>query len=303
MLRTLLALTRHGTITATAEAVALTPAAVSQQMAQLEADLGQSIFDRRGKAVRLNANGHRVVEGASQIVRIYETLQTQACGAGELSGRIRLGSIATAMAPLTQAILTLQANYPRIDVKPVVSFSDDLLSKVASGELDAALSPQLLSGTPSGVTWTPLYKEPLVFIANRASSKSRSMGALCSERCFFKMPSNNQTGAAIDRIIKTRRLKLKQIFEMNSIRTMIELVEQDVGIAIVPLPLGSRYHLSKLLRIDTFEGVAASRSIGLFENDEALRLTSLLRDLLLARLSDPDGVLASPMIMPPQWSA
>ena len=78
MLRTLLALTRHGTITATAEAVALTPAAVSQQMAQLEAELGPSIFDRRGKAVRLNANGHRVVEGASQIVQIYETLQTQA---------------------------------------------------------------------------------------------------------------------------------------------------------------------------------------------------------------------------------
>lgn len=284
VLRTLLAVARHGNITAAADAVALTPAAVSLQMSQLEAELGQSIFDRQGKAVRLNANGHRVVEGAERIVSLYEGLQTPELGVGELSGKIRLGSIATAMAPLTQAILTLQSNYPRIEVKPVVSFSDDLLSKVASGELDAALSPQLLSGTPSGVTWTALYKEPLVFIANRTSSRDRSMRELCNERCFFKMPPNNQTGAAVDRILKTQRLKLKQVFEMNSIRTMIELVEQDVGVAIVPLPLGSRYHQSKLLRVESFEGPVASRAIGLFENNSSLRLTSLLRDLLLTRL-------------------
>src|SRR5690606_635634 len=59
----------------------------------------------------------------------------------------------------------------------------------------------------------------------------------------------------------------------------------------------------RLLEWGAYEGIAASRSIGLFKNDEALRLTSLLRDLLLARLSDPGGVLASPTTLPPKWSA
>src|SRR6266516_121699 len=48
-LRVLRALADHGTVTAAAEVLHLTPSAVSQQLAALESEVGQELLERRGR--------------------------------------------------------------------------------------------------------------------------------------------------------------------------------------------------------------------------------------------------------------
>ena len=56
-LRLLLELTRRGTITAVADALAYTPSAVSQQLAALEREAGVPLLERTGRKVTLTAAG------------------------------------------------------------------------------------------------------------------------------------------------------------------------------------------------------------------------------------------------------
>ena len=58
-LRVLRALADHGTVAAAAQALHLTPSAVSQQLAALEREVGQPVAERRGRGL--------VVTGAADV--------------------------------------------------------------------------------------------------------------------------------------------------------------------------------------------------------------------------------------------
>ncbi|WP_244864039.1 helix-turn-helix domain-containing protein [Paraburkholderia aspalathi] len=60
-LRALLELARSGTMAAAAEALFLTPSAISQQIAQLEDEVGVKLTERIGRRVKLTAAGHALV--------------------------------------------------------------------------------------------------------------------------------------------------------------------------------------------------------------------------------------------------
>lgn len=278
--KTLIAVARSGSLSAAADLVSLTPAAVSLQMTALEAELGQKLFDRAGKTVTLNAQGFRAVESAQKMIDLYDRLRLGGGDTAELSGLVSVGTIATAMGILTQAILAIQGEHPRLTFKTAISFSDDLVARVNNGELDAALSPKQSIKLPAGVTWTPLYEEPFVLVANRASSRGIELRELFRERLFLRMTAGNQTGATIDRLVKAYRLPVGRTFELDSIRTMVELAEKDVGITIVPALLGAPWIRSRSLRVEKFEGAHARRSVGIFEGEARMRLTSVLRDHL-----------------------
>ncbi|MDX6236709.1 MAG: hypothetical protein QOG10_1524, partial [Kribbellaceae bacterium] len=51
------ALADHGTVTAAAEVLHLTPSAVSQQLAALETEVGQELLERRGRRVAITSAG------------------------------------------------------------------------------------------------------------------------------------------------------------------------------------------------------------------------------------------------------
>jgi DNA-binding transcriptional LysR family regulator len=61
-LRTLIELQRRGTMAAVAEAITLTPSAVSQQLASLERRAGVKLLERDGRRVRLTAAGRALAE-------------------------------------------------------------------------------------------------------------------------------------------------------------------------------------------------------------------------------------------------
>jgi len=70
-LRTLLAVHDHASFSEAAEALFLTPAAVSQQMRNLEDELQVTLFDRTTRPPRLNAHGANLVEQARDVLEFY----------------------------------------------------------------------------------------------------------------------------------------------------------------------------------------------------------------------------------------
>ncbi len=288
--RTFVAVARSGSFAAASERVSLTPAAVSLQMRSLEDDLGQILFDRSGKIVSLSESGHRLLSRADQLLALYDALRDGDSGNDEVIGSINVGAVGTSMAFLARAVLALRESHPKLKVHPAISFSGDLSLRVQSGELDAALAVKNAHKLPSGTQWTPLYTEPFVFIANRRAAGKADIQSLMQRRLFLRPSRSTHTGALIDAFIRRNHLKINEFLEMNSLRTMVELVQQDVGITIVPLTRAGHWEDDPRLRVIYFDDPSAHRVVGLFESEARSHLTSVLRRVLLSTIEQGDSV-------------
>ena len=92
-LRMLREVASRGTIAAAAEALFMTPSAVSQQMAVLEREAGAQLLERHGRGVRLTEIGVRLVGNTERILADIERAEADIAAAsqGVVGPRARLG--------------------------------------------------------------------------------------------------------------------------------------------------------------------------------------------------------------------
>jgi DNA-binding transcriptional LysR family regulator len=117
-LRALRELARCGTMAAAAEALFLTPSAVSQQIAQLEEEAGIALTERRGRGVRLTPAGEALVAHTERIMVVLAEAKSELAQLRrEIAGELRVAafpSIASAVMPDT--LRALRAVFPRLQI-------------------------------------------------------------------------------------------------------------------------------------------------------------------------------------------
>lgn len=285
VLRTFVEVARLGSFAAASEHVSLTAAAVGLQILNLESELGYSLFDRVGKSITLNQRGHRLVPRVQQLLMMYDALRSDESDPKDLVGSIKVASIATSMSLVVKAVLRIRTQYPRLSVEPGISYSGDLVSRVKEGELDAAISVKNAHKVPASVLWTHLYREPLVFIASKQIAPHVDIEQLLASRLFLRVSRSSNTGTLIDEFMRRRHLKPAEFLEMNAMRTMVDMVKENMGVTILPLPRGADWDQDPGLHVIRFDDPSAHRTIGLFENESRCFLSSVLREYLVHELS------------------
>ncbi|WP_053387496.1 LysR family transcriptional regulator [Leucobacter japonicus] len=94
----LLQIARSGGVLAAAEALTLTPSAVSQQLARLEAEVGVPLVVRSPRGITLTAAGRELVELAENVEREVNEAALRVGAASELpSGTVRFGAFQSFM--------------------------------------------------------------------------------------------------------------------------------------------------------------------------------------------------------------
>ncbi|MGY6270131.1 LysR substrate-binding domain-containing protein [Achromobacter denitrificans] len=285
--RSFVATAVHGSFAAASEQVSLTPAAVGLQIQTLEKDLGYTVFDRVGRSIVLNQRGHRLLPKARQLLAFYEDMQNLELDQMELAGTVKMACIATAMSMVVRAVLRIREIHPRLNIEPGISYSGMLVSRIKEGEIDAAVSVRSAHKLPADVLYTPLYREPLVFIANARTPRADPREIL-AQRLFLRVSRSSNTGTLIDEFMRRLHLRANDALEMNAMRTIIDMVKEDLGVTLLPLPRGTDWDRDPDLRVEYFDDPHAYRSIGLFESEGRGFLTSVLREQLLALL-EPRG--------------
>ena len=104
---------------AAAEALFLTPSAVSQQIAQLEDEAGVQLTERIGRRVRLTAAGHALVRYAERVMTVLDEARSELAELRRvIAGELRVAafqSIAAVVLPDT--VKELRDAYPRLEIK------------------------------------------------------------------------------------------------------------------------------------------------------------------------------------------
>ncbi|RQR30176.1 MULTISPECIES: LysR family transcriptional regulator [unclassified Burkholderia] len=144
-LRALLELARCGTMAAAAEALFLTPSAVSQQITQLEEEAGVKLTERIGRGVRLTPAGQALVGYAERVMVVLDEARSElAVLRREIAGELRVAafpSIASAVLPDT--VKALQRVFPRLEIILDEMEPIDGLAALRSWRADIALIDDL----------------------------------------------------------------------------------------------------------------------------------------------------------------
>ncbi len=140
-LRTLEAIATHGSVSAAAAALHLTTSAVSQQMARLEAELGEQLLERQGRGVRLTDSAEVLVEHARKILRMVEVAKADLEARRDaVVGNLQIGAFASAVRGLgVEVVRRLQEAHPDLAVALHELEPDEAVPRVLRGDLDLAI--------------------------------------------------------------------------------------------------------------------------------------------------------------------
>lgn len=141
-LRILRTLAEQGTVTATAEALHMTPSAVSQQLTNLARQLGATLLEAHGRRVRLTDAAHLVLRHTEAVFAQLERAEAELSGylAGD-AGEVRIGAFSTAVPALVvPAVAALRRTHPAIELRVREAEAAESYALLSAGAVDLALS-------------------------------------------------------------------------------------------------------------------------------------------------------------------
>jgi DNA-binding transcriptional LysR family regulator len=238
-LRAFVAIAESGTFTAGALRVHVTQAAISMQIRQLETEIGAKVFVRAPRHVILTEAGEQLLRRARHILREHDAaLDEIAELAGAERGRLRIGS-ASAMVLTEQlpAILKeLRKQHPAAEIAVTSGTSEVLVDQILAGEVDVAFVS--LPVDVRGIKTERLSEDQLVAIASprHKLSKQRTISAytLAGERLILGERGGN-TRRLIDQFFAQAGVTLRVAMELSRQQAIRRMVEEDMGVGIVPL--------------------------------------------------------------------
>lgn len=163
-LRALHALSEYGSVVAAAEALHVTPSAVSQQLAKLEREVGQGLLTRDGRGVRLTDPAHRLADHARRILAAIEEAQADMEeGRGAVYGTLTIAAFATAVRGLAPRLITaLEREHPQLVVRVSEQDPSESLPSIAHGTADIAITQDWASNPmvlPKNLVGTALFDD------------------------------------------------------------------------------------------------------------------------------------------------
>ena len=123
-----------------AERVHLSVSSLSKRIAELEASLGQSLFDRAGHRAALTEAGTRLLPLAGALLQQADLVHQEMGATTGLRGPCRLGvGELTAMTWLPHLVAAIARSHPDLEVSVHVDVGAALAERLDKGELDVAV--------------------------------------------------------------------------------------------------------------------------------------------------------------------
>jgi DNA-binding transcriptional LysR family regulator len=264
-LKTLLAVAREGTFAAAGNRIGLTQAAVSAQMQRLEAELGFALFDREGRAARLNARGQQLLVQAQQVLRLYDGLSEVSVDPA-VPVRIDVGAIASVQrSVLPNALAEFFRQCAGAQTRIIPGLSSELINMVDIGDLDLAAVIRPPFALQSDLRWTPLAHEPFRLIVPRGT-RGRDWMELATALPFIRYDRASFGGRQVDRFLRRLQLEVREVCELDELDAIVSLVENGVGIALLPQTAQYRRWPAGVRAIDLGQHTF-HRDIGLVHRD------------------------------------
>jgi DNA-binding transcriptional LysR family regulator len=277
ILRTFITIARYGSFASAAEHVALTQAAVGLQMRQLEDEFGQTLFDRSGRAVSLNAYGRALLPRLERLVKEYDALAAPIDVQDGMAGVVTFGAIVSMIGATATLVAALKTRHPNLDVRLQSGKTQELITRLETSDIDVAIVAKPHIKPLASVKWLSIHEEPLMLVAHSAFAEIPPL-TLLSTHPYLRFDPSQRTGILIENALGRQRVHAKVFLELNSLEGIAELVRQRVGIGIVPLLRHASWTNDSALTFLPLPVPVPPREIGMLVRSKSSR-TNLIKQI------------------------
>jgi len=284
-----LAVAEEGAISAAARRLGVSPSAISQQLAGLEAALGAGLLDRGARPMRVTPAG-AMFRRHAQVILNAEAEARAELALSDLSGltTLRLGMIEDFDAEVTPRLLQALAQDLRgCRFLLETGASHRLLDQLDARALDIVVAADLGSeGTDDG--WRevhPLMAEPFVAVVPK--------GATPADLPLIQYTARHLMGRQIAGHLARQNLRLAHRFELDSYHAILAMVAGGAGWTILtPLALHHATRFREVIDVQPLPFAPLERTLSLSSRAGVLRevpaqMASRLRDLIAAQVVAP----------------
>jgi len=236
-LRTFAQVVELGSFSAAAERGGVTQPAVSLQIRQLERRFGLKLVERIGRRAGPTAAGLELLTHIRVIdAALAQAEQAMTAHASQVSGRIRLGTGATACTYLLPPLLAeLRRRFPALDVVASTGNTADMLRALENNTLDMGLVTLPAPGRMFQVT--PVMEDE--FVAIFPANDPGGIPAVVTPQTLALRPlvlfePGARTRRLVDDWFEAAGVAAKPVMELGSTEAMKEIVAAGLGCAVLP---------------------------------------------------------------------
>ncbi|PIU00814.1 MAG: LysR family transcriptional regulator [Bdellovibrionales bacterium CG10_big_fil_rev_8_21_14_0_10_45_34] len=241
-LKTFCTVLRERSMTAASQKLFLTQPAVSQQIRQLEEDVGIELLIRGVRQVRATPQGQLLYEYAQRILGLVDEsrLAIQAMQA-EVSGLLRVGTLNSIGLHLIGPVFGLfLKNNNKVRLQLKYGRGAEIVRMLERGEVDVALLPDTqkeYSMEPSDCEATPLFKEKMVLVTGVKDAKVPNSIDLNQYNLLPVISLANEYAGfenTLEKALKKRSMRVRPVFESSNVGTLKRVVEAKLGWGFLP---------------------------------------------------------------------
>jgi DNA-binding transcriptional LysR family regulator len=260
--RYFLAISRTLNFTRAADECNVTQPSLTRAIKQLEAELGGDLF-RRERPTQLTELGQRMHPLLKQC---YEA----AAGARSLASSFRSGEIGALRIALTHSVdLSLlipflnqiKRQFNRLEFKFLRGTAGEVAEMLKKGEAELGIAAELDQDWDRLDTW-PLFTEDFRLVVSSQHRLAQHDSVRVEDLRSEQMLSRNycEHGERLGAALREHGLDLDRSHEISSERDLIELVEADIGVAIIPCTSP----IPPTLKRTAVDGLDARRTVHLY---------------------------------------
>lgn len=243
-LRLLRELKHRGTLAAVAAALSYSPSSVSQQLSQLEAEVGVRLLEPVGRRVRLTAQAEILVAHTEAVLERLERAEADlAASLTELTGTLRIASFQTAALTLVPRSLSLlRGLHPGLRIHVTQMPPELALPALHARDFDLVIAEEY-PGNPNPRTaeleQEDLLDDPLRLAVPASAGDGAGKGAMASLRSLAGHPwAMEPEGTAAQHwamaLCRTAGFEPDVRFETTDLLIQLRLVEQGHAVALLP---------------------------------------------------------------------
>lgn len=299
-LRYAVAIADTGNFTRASERSHVTQPSLSQQILNLEKEIGHKLFHRLGRKAVVTEAGAVFIERARRILFEVENASKELSDHPSLDRRITVGAIPT-VAPylLVPLIAECRKSLPNLTIHVREDFRSDLVRAVVEGDLDLALVS--LPVKDHRLSIEPLMTERLLLIVGKQhpfASRSEITINDLAEETFVTMGDSSTLAANIRGFFGDHNFAPRIGYRCAQVATLKAFVAMGVGISILP-QVDRMPEDSDTLVYLRLSGSAPSRELVVirhlqrYQSRGAEQFLGALRDFVRTKQGDAEPELTS----------
>ncbi|MBI3049655.1 MAG: LysR family transcriptional regulator [Acidobacteria bacterium] len=259
------AIAEAGSFTAAGEKLHVSQSAISRQVLLLEAELGEPVFHRIGRRIRITPAGESLLQLSHRVFQdLQDTVAAISATREALRGSMRLvGGMTVCLYVFPTLLAEVRRRHPALDLKITVGSGERSIALLRSGAADLGLVTVPVDA--SDLVSVPVLKEELLLItypAHALARKRQIHPADLTRQLFILFETGSITRKIVDEFFTRERIEPEIVMETENVEIIKVMVRHGLGISIIPWQAAAADVRTKQLRCSRVADHALYRETG-----------------------------------------